>query len=241
MDWQLVKSIICDGRGFSVDGNTCQVLADTLMPSGALIHIHLQAKTDHLMAHDGGGAFDELSRHAVDIRSLRGVRAMLSEVGFKVSDSGVIYRDRFPVEKAHDAICLTADASFRAASFMLAHGKVSGNVPLDRKLQDAMRARFPHGHANFTFAGKHRQHKFDFGFEDHGKTVLLQSVNPEQSSISSAIVKGLDATASGESNVVPIFVFDPADEWSSGSLNMLALGGRQVEIGAIQRGELLAA
>ncbi|WP_125997841.1 hypothetical protein [Sphingobium yanoikuyae] len=240
MDWQSVKSAICEGRRFTQTAEGCSVLSDTLMPSGGLIKVHFVAKTDHLMAHDGGAAFDELARHAVEISSMRGVRRLLSETNFNLSDDGIIWRDRFSIEEAPIAVSLIADASLRAASYMMAKGKVSGGIPLDERLRDELRRRFPNGHPNYEFAGKHRQHKFDFGMQDGSRTILVQSVNPEQSSIASAILKGLDVKAES-SNVVPIFVFDRNDRWSSGSLGMLDLGGRSMEIDAALGGQLLAA
>lgn len=241
MDWQQVKQAICEGRGFAPHEGGYRVLSDSLMPSGALIHVFFQARTDHLMVHDGGAAFDELARHAVEVKTLKGVRSMLAETGFSLSEDGIIWRDRFPAKRAADAISLVADASQRAAAYMMSRGKIRGGIPLDQQLRDAMRSRFPAGRPNYTFAGKHRQHTFDFGLVEKDRTILLQAVNPEQSSIASAIVKSLDAKAVEDTNVVSIFVFDQADQWSSGSLNMLDLGGKRVEISALRSGELLKA
>jgi len=240
MDWKSVKTAICEGRRFTETADGCSVVSDTLMPSGGVIKVHFVAKTDHLMAHDGGAAFDELARHAVEISSLRGVRRMLAETNFNLNDDGTVWRDRFKINEAPIAVALIADASVRAAAYMMAKGKVRGGAPLDQRLRDELRRRFPDGHPNYEFAGKHRQHRFDFGMQDGDRTILVQSVSPEQSSIASAILKGLDAKAEG-SNVVPIFVFDRHDRWSSGSLGMLDLGGRSMEIDAALGGQLLAA
>ena len=68
--------------------------------------------------------------------------------------------------------------------------------------------------------------------------VLLQAVSPDQSSVSAAIVKGIDAKEAPGSNVVPLFVYDPADHWQSGTLGMLDFGGRGIAIDAIQSGTL---
>jgi hypothetical protein len=238
MDWQAVKSAICEGRAFTVTDEGCRVLSDTIMPSGGAIFVHLQSRTDHLMAHDGGAAFDEIARHAVQIGSLSGVRRMLEETGFSLTEEGTVWRDRFSVDEAHVAIALVADASSRAADYMLKKGKVHTGIPLDQRLRDALHARFPQGRPNYEFAGRHRQHRFDFGMKQGDRLVLVQSVSPEQTSIASAIVKGLDAQAAENSNVVPIFVFDPADHWTSGSLDLLELGGRSVEIDAASHGRL---
>ena len=158
---------------------------------------------------------------------------MLAETNFKLSDDGIVWRDRFPIDQAHIAVALVADASVRAAAYMMNKGNVKAGAPLDRRLQDELRRRFPEGHANYAFAGKHRQHKFDFGISQGDRTFLIQSVSPEQSSVASAIVKVLDVKALKGANIVPIFVFDEGDHWSSGSLSMLGLGGRSVEIGAV--------
>ena len=238
MDWHRVKKTVCEGRGFQEAGDGYRVLSDTIMPSGGAIYVHLQSRTDHLMAHDGGAAFDEITRHGVEIAALRGVRGMLAKTGFNLADDGTIWRDQFAIEDAHLAIGLVADASSRAASYMLAHGRVPHGVALDQRVRDTMRARFPAGHPNYEFTGLNRQHKFDFGFMQGDKIILVQAVNPDQSSIASAIVKGLDSQAAENSNVVPIFVFDPNDHWTSGSLNMLELGGRRMEIGALKDGNL---
>lgn len=237
MDWQRIKSILCEARRFSAGDDGALVLSDTLMPSGGLIHIHFQARTDYLFVHDNGAAFDELARHGTEIRNLRGVRAMLAETGHNLSDDGVISLNRVPPEQAHDALVSVADASVRAATYMVARGKVPRSPPLDRRLQNAMRLRFPHGHANFAFEGRHRQHTFDFGVVEPERTILLQAVSPEQSSIASAVLKSLDAKATG-SNVVAISVYDPADPWQSGALNMLGLAGPRIEIKAIAEADI---
>lgn len=241
MDWQSVRHAICEGRGFAPCDGGFRVLSDVIMPSGGMIYVHFQARTDHLMAHDGGAAFDELARHAIEIKTLKGVRTMLGETGFSLSDDGMIWRDRFTAGQASDAISLIADASQRAAAYMMARGKVRTGVPLDQQLRDTLRGRFPYGRPNYSFAGKHRQHTFDFGLVDGDRTILLQAVNPESSSIASAIVKSLDAKAVEGTNVTSIFVFDKGDHWSSGALNMLDLGGRRMEIEALRDVDLLKA
>lgn len=239
MDWQRIKDAICAGRQFAVADGQCRVLSDTLMPSGALIYVHLQARQGGcLSGHDGGAAFDELARHGGDIRSLAGVRRLMHETEFAVSDDGLIWRHHIPEDRAFDAISLVADASVRAALFLSEKAKLTHADPLDRRLKDLLRIRFPQGRPNFSIQGRNRQHTFDFGVNIGGQMVLLQAVSPDQSSVSAAIVKGIDAKEAPGSNVVPLFVYDPADHWQSGTLGMLDFGGRGIAIDAIQSGTL---
>lgn len=238
MDWQRVKSVICEGRDFSLNEEGCRVLSDTLMPSGALIYVHLQSKFDHLTAHDGGAAFDELNRHGGVIKSLTGLRNMLSATNFRVAEDGAIWRERVSVEQAFDVISMVADASVRAAHFLLDHAKLPAAQPLDSRLKDVLRVRYPQGRPNYTFQGKNRQHTFDFGAVVGEQIILVQAVTPDSSSVSSAIVKGLDAKQAEGSNVVPLFVYDPEDRWPSDTLSMLQLGGVGVSIGSLGHSDL---
>ncbi|WP_294189031.1 hypothetical protein [uncultured Sphingomonas sp.] len=237
-DWARIKTAICEGREFALTDAGCRVLADTMMPSGALIYVHMQLRGDRIFAHDGGAAFDELARHAAEITSLRGVRQHLKETGFRLTDEGFVWRDGVEVADAAVGISLVADASFRAAQYMLAHAKLPSVPPLDRRLIEGARARYPSGHANYAVQGKNRQHTFDFGVPLGDRLILLQAVTPDSSSIASAIMKGLDAKEAPGSNVVPLFVFDPADRWQSGSLSMLDFGGTALELDAVVEGHL---
>lgn len=238
MDWQQVKTAICDGRRFTVTDGGCRVLSDTLMPSGAMIHVHIQSRIDDLSAHDNGAAFDELARHGGTIATMSGLRKMLAETRFRVTDDGVIWRDHIKIEKAATAIMMVADASVRAAAYLLDHATIKAGVPLNQRVKEALQLRFPQGRPNYTFEGKHRQHTFDYGFAVQDRTYLVQSVIPDPSSVSSAIVKGLDAREAEQSNVVAIFAYDPADKWPSGSLGMLDLGGFGMTVEALKRGDL---
>jgi len=238
MDWDKIKDIICAGRDFKVTDDGCSVLSDVIFPSGGLIRVHLQMRTDHLMAHDGGAAFDELARNSIEVQSMHGVRKMLGDSGLKLSDQGVIWADRLTVDQAHAAVILVADGSARAASFMESRASKKRDDPLDVRVRRGLRARFPDGRERFEFAGRHKQHMFDFGMKSGDHLILVQSVSPESSSISSAIVKALDAKAAEGSNVVPILVFDQNEHWNSGSLGMLEIGGRPVEVGAAISGHL---
>lgn len=233
MDWQRIKDSICEGRQFTLTDAGCSVLADTILPSGGVVYVHLQARGDHLSAHDNGAAFDELSRHGGEIRSMTGVRRMLAETGFSVTDDGVIWRHRLPPSRAADAVSIVSDASLRAAQYLLDHAKLPAADPLDRRLQDLLRIRYPNGRSNFAVRGKHRQHTFDFGVVLGEQTVLIQAVTPDPSSVAAAIVKGMDAREAPGANVVPLFVYDPMDHWQSGTLSMLDFGGRGVSIASL--------
>jgi hypothetical protein len=238
MDWQHVRTAICEGRRFSETDGGCRVLSDTLMPSGGLIYVHFQSRIDDLSAHDNGAAFDELARHGGTISGIAGLRRMLADTKFRVTDDGVIWRDHIAFDKAATAIMLIADASVRAASYLIDHATIKAGVPLNQRVKEALHARFPHGRANYSFEGKHRQHTFDYGFAIDDSTYLVQSVNPDPQSVSAAIVKGLDAREAEQSNVVPIFAYDPQDKWMSGSLGMLDLGGFGMSVDALRRGTL---
>lgn len=238
MDWQRVKSVICEGRRFTLTDGGCRVLADTIMPSGGLIYVHLQSRVDDLSAHDNGAAFDELSRHGGTISGLSGLRRLLAETNFRVTDDGVIWRDHIAIDKAANAITMIADASFRAATYLLDHATLKTGIPLNERVKRALHLRFPQGRENFTFEGKHRQHTFDYGFAVDGSVYLVQSVNPDPQSVSAAIVKGLDAREGDKANVVPIFAYDPADRWPSGSLGMLDLGGYGMTVEALKQSAL---
>lgn len=193
MDWEKIKATICEGRRFSLTDSGRSVLTDTLMPSGAAIYVHIQSRGDCLSAHDAGAAFDELARQGGEIKSLRGVRAMLHETKFRLTNDGLVWRDRMPQERAADLVSIVADASFRAASYLLDHARLPASLPLDRRIKDLLKVRFPTGRPNFVVEGKHRQHTFDFGVVVGDQTHLMQAVTPDPSSVPSAIVKGIDA------------------------------------------------
>ena len=204
------------------------------MPSGGLVWVTIQARGDLYTAHDGGAAFDELARQAAEVSSFVGLRKMLSETNFRLTDDGVIWCDGLSQEAVADCASFVGDASLRAAQYLLANSSVPGGARLDSRVKDALRLRYPEGHPDFVLQGLNRQHTFDFGVTLRDEIIVVQAVTPEAGSISAAIVKGLDATKAPNIRVRPVFIYDPADDWGSDRLNMLGLAGaRAMDIGRL--------
>ncbi|MEJ6010150.1 hypothetical protein [Novosphingobium aquae] len=234
MEWRLIREAICQGRLFREHADGCSVLADTIMPSGLAIRIHIQPRGDQLFLHDGGAAFDEIARHGLTFSKTPRLRSMLRETGFNVSNEGRVFRDHFPLAKVAIAIALTADASFRAATFMIERADVGVSRPLDKEVKEALRLRFPEGRPDFKVTGKNRQHTFDFGMTMGDRTIVVQAVTPDPTSINAAIVKALDISQAPEAKAKAIFVFDPLASWKAGQLNMLELGGESFTLERIK-------
>ncbi|USA40247.1 hypothetical protein NCF86_03575 [Pelagerythrobacter marinus] len=242
MDWQDIQRRICDARGFALTDRGCRVLSDVIMPSGHAVHIHMRPRGDALLVHDGGAAFDELVIHGVSIPDLRGVRTMLAKTNYSVSDDGLIFVDHVPVESVGTIIAFVADASLRAADFMLKKARPHLEIKLNRRLQDTLRLKIPNGRPDFVFQGRNRQHKFDFGFERDGETVLVQSVTPDSASVNAAIVKSLDALDAEEGRAHPVLVFEEGPGWKSDLMNLLAMSrAKPISLAAVNDGALLAA
>ncbi len=242
MDWRAVKIALCEGRQFTETAHGFSVIADTMMPSGAVIEIFLQADHDVLRLHDNGAAFDEIARHGREATSMVGLRNLMSKSRLRVDDCGAIFMDRLAPEKVAVGVAILADASLRAAQFLTSHSKLHRRQPLDTRLQDALRLVHREGRKGWQFQGRHRQHRFDFGFMQDGRTVLVDAVNPDPSSVNSAVVKSLDAARADQGNARPVLVYDAADGWPSGLMNLLGISGAEcVSIDAVTSGHLLAA
>lgn len=230
MDWADVRRQICEARRFTEVDQGVRVVSDAIMPSGAAVYIHFHARSDHLSAHDGGAAFDELARHAADVRSMAGVRKLLANGPFRVADDGKIWLERIAVADAGLAIAFISDASVRAAHHLLSRAHAGLKLKLDTRVKSKLRELYGNGQVDFTIQGLHRQHTFDFGVNLEGHTIVVEAVTPEQSSVASAVVKGIDAQKSEHprSSIEPIFVIDEDDDWPSDMLNLLSLGGRRI-------------
>ena len=225
MDWAGVRRQICEARRFSETPDGLRLLSDVIMPSGGVVWVTIQPHGTGFRAHDGGAAFDELARHAAEIKDMRGVRRMLAETNFRLSDDGVIWCDDLTSENVAECASFVSDASLRAAEYMLAHAFVTSAARLDSRVKDALRLRYPEGRPDFVLQGLNRQHTFDFGVKLSNEVVVVQAVTPDPASISAAIVKGLDATKSPSEKVRSIIVYDANDDWGSDRLNMLEIGG----------------
>jgi len=228
MDWQLVREALCAGRRFTPTQPGYSALADTMMPSGASIEIFMQPDHEFLKLHDNGAAFDELARTGREIRSMSGLRRIVEASGCRLSPNGQIFLERLEPEKVSVGVAILADCSLRSALYLIEHSAVVKRDALDARVKEALRAHFPSGRPNWTVQGAKRQHRFDFGLELDGETVVVQTVTPYGSSISSAIVKGLDARKAPNSKIRPILVYDAEDHWSGENLAMLAYGGEPI-------------
>ncbi len=237
MDWDQVRHQICAARAFTRFDQGARVLSDAIMPSGAAVYINFQSRADCLAAHDGGAAFDELARHAAEVRGMSGIRRMFADTPFRIADDGLIWLDRVPVDSAAMAISVLSDASVRAANHMLSRSIVGGREKLDRRVQSKLRELYPLGKLNFTLMGLHRQHTFDFGVSIDDKTYVVEAVTPDQTSIASAVVKGLDAQKADDNQkiIIPVYVIDEDDDWQSENLNLLSLGGRHMTFDRLMR------
>lgn len=238
MDWQLVKEALCAGRRFTHTQPGFSALADTMMPSGASIEIFMQPDHEFLKLHDNGAAFDELARTGREIRSTVGLRRLVEASGCRLSENGQIFLDRLEPEKVGVGFAILADCSLRSAHYLIEHSTIMKRVALDARVKEALLARFPDGRPNWTVQGAKRQHRFDFGVLLDGETVVVQTVTPDSSSISSAIVKGLDARAAPNTKVRPVLVYDADDHWSGENLAMLAYGGEPISADRAMQGRL---
>lgn len=241
MDWQQIRQALCDGRHFSSTARGYSAIADTMMPSGAVIEVFMQADHQYVTLHDGGAAFDELARHGREVRTLRGVRNLLREIGLRVTDDGTIFMDRVEPENVAGALAVIADASLRSAYYLLQHAAPLHRVRLDRRVKDILRLQFPNGRAEYSFEGKRRQHTFDFGFELDQHVILVEAVTPDITSISSAIVKSMDATNADRGRARPILVYDRDDEWNSADLGLLSDHGKAVAFDRLTQADWLLA
>lgn len=241
MQWQEIKAALCASRDFTAVDGGFRVLADTMMPSGMLIYVHMHLRNDTLMMHDGGAAFDELSLNGAECKSTAPVRRLLAETNFTLTPEGKILRDGFLPEQVGVGLALVADASQRAAQYMLANSKVRVGQPLDVRVRNTLRQRFPDGMQNYSFRGAARQQTFDFGIEQNGQVILVDAVSPDMSSVNAAIVKSLDAKQAAGSHARPILVYDETMGWSSEAMNLLAMAGERMSFARVAEGRLLAA
>jgi len=241
MDWHEIKETLCAAREWTPVQDGYRVLSDTLMPSGGLIYVYIQMRGGHLFMHDDGAAFDEIARMGAEMSTASGVRRLLSETNFRLTPKGEICRDGIAPTDVAVGISLVADASLRAATFMLARAKVRIGQPLDSRVKAALRQRFPGGTADFRFDGKAKQQKFDFGMEVDGETILVDAVSPDISSVNSAIVKSLDAKSAPNSRARPILVYDERDRWHADAMNLLGMAGERMEFKRVAEGLLKAA
>jgi hypothetical protein len=232
-DWQAIRTAICEGRRFALTEQGAKVMADTIMPSGMAINIHIEQRASGLFLHDGCAAFDELARHGLGFSKDGLLAGMLRKTNFGVSE-GMIFRDKVAMTNIAVGIAITADASFRAATYMLENADSPKVKALDVRVRDALRLRYPMGRPNFVVEGKNRQHTFDFGVVLNGETVLVEAVIPDAASINAAIVKALDVAQSDTIKARPVFVYDPLARWKSGQLSLLNLGGRSIEAGQLE-------
>lgn len=227
MDWSGLRRQICEARRFSEGPEGLRLLSDVIMPSGGLIWVTIQPRGAGFAAHDGGASFDELARHGAEIKDMRGVRKMLAQTNFRMDDDGFIWCDDLMSENVASCPAFVADASFRAAEYMLAHASVQAGPRLDSRVKDALRLRYPEGRPDYTIQGLNRQHTFDFGVSVDNELIVVQSVTPDPVSISASIVKGLDVSKVSNARIRSVLIYDPEDDWGSDKLNMLQLGGAQ--------------
>ncbi|OAN52831.1 hypothetical protein [Sphingobium sp. TCM1] len=238
MDWQEIRQALCDARGFKPVHDGHSVRTDTMMPSGAVIRVHIQLRDGRLSIHDNGAAFDELARHGGELKSSGGVKRMLAETDFQLMPTGEIFRHDIDPAQVGVGVALVADASLRAATFMLAHAKVKTGLPLDVRLKNSMLTRYPAGRADFKVDGKARLQKFDFGLQTENEIIVLDAVSPDLSSVNAAIVKSLDAKQAPEIHARPILVYDDdQDHWPADAMNLLAMAGERVSFRSLDEGQ----
>lgn len=208
-----------------------QVPTTCLYPSNSIVTVFVEPKMDGFIVHDDGRALDEFEASSLTVGEPRRVLSQaVRKTGLTVSSAGAIVSRRLQFDEVPGAIAIVANASRDAARYLLDHARAPKRN-FRGSLESELDRRFPNLWKRDTrVPGESTKlHRFDYSVDLPGeRTLLVDAVVPDASSINSAVVASLDVTQARNHQIELRIVYDDHVRWTSADLSLLRVGARTV-------------
>ncbi|RYH57420.1 MAG: hypothetical protein EON54_11845 [Alcaligenaceae bacterium] len=212
-------------------------------PSNSVVQVFIEGGQDTFLVSDGGGAIGTL--HGAgggghDASPLRMLVLQARGKPFRVNKSGWIYMS--PVSRAEltYAVGMVAEHSLRMAELLLRNFKPEPHhdfrQDLSLKFQLRFREAFTSGER--LLGASNKLHKFDYVIRaaEH-RTLVMDAVVPDSSSINAALVSHLDLKLSGQTGIRQAIIYDDHQDWKSSDLALLRVAAPPIAYSSFE-GEL---
>ena len=220
--------------GMRQDGKRVVVPTHCLYPSNSVVTVVVEGGVDAFRVHDDGRAVDEFMSAGTPMFSGAGsIRHIARQQGLDVSEAGVIRSPLVSFDQLPGTIVLVANVSKDVANYMLDRFRPRPRRDLRVVLEEILDHQFPkEWRQEARMPGRsNKPHRFDFAVNlPRGRTLLLDAVAPEASSINAAVVAHLDVRQAERPNVEQRIIYDDDLRWSAQDLNLLSVGARTVPL-----------
>ena len=215
----------------TVDGGV-RLATHCLYPSNGAVNVRVIGGKDTFVVSDEGGAVDDALASGLSVdRAARMIAGIARRNGLRFED-GAIASPPVPLSDVQAAILLVANSSKQAAHWCLDNIKIA---PPSRNFRELLREfldaryRTEIQHRAPILGKSNKQWHFDHLLHARGdRTVLVDPVINEASSINARVVANMDVRSLEDPRIIQRIVYDDREEWRSSDLSLLSIGARVV-------------
>ncbi|WP_372425797.1 hypothetical protein [Salinarimonas chemoclinalis] len=237
----IVKDAVAELTAAYQVGNRVIVPVLVTYPGGTMVQLLVEGGADTFVVSDGGGALRcYLAQGGQGARALRLLQEAARRHGVACNDDGWIFESAVDAGRLPSALSAVADASVRGAGTLLSHLRprnVADFRPvLDRMIRSTFEGRVKRD--AIVLGASNKEHRFDYALRvDDRRTVLIDAVLPDPSSINAAIVAHLDVRIMHVEDttraIVQKIIYDDRLEWSSADLALIRQGATPIAYSSI--------
>lgn len=196
-------------------------------PSNSMVQIFVETNGESFVVSDGGGAVDTLhgaGGYTVDYRKF--MTPLLRRNESVLSSEGWIVAKRVPAESLTYAISEMTALTMRCAELLLKHFRTMEGFDFRSQVDTSLSNRF-HSHVlkkAHLVGASNKTHTFDYLVKlPEGRSIVIDTVVPEASSVNAALVSHLDLKNSEQRDIKQAIVYDDFKPWKSSDLALLSM------------------
>ncbi len=226
-DFRKVSEIVERFARVREHGQYVVVPTFSFYPSNAMVKVFVEGEEDHYVVSDGGGALDTLhgaGGYAVPYSKVIGTLARRRN--FKLSSEGWLISPRVDAARLTGAITETVELSKTCAEVLLRHFRVQEAADFRSAIDKHLEGRFHSAVSKRVHlpGASNKAHTFDYLVKlPHDRSLVIDTVVPDASSINAALVSHLDLKNAGRHDVAQAIVYDDSAPWKSSDLAPLRI------------------
>ncbi|GLT02938.1 hypothetical protein GCM10007897_43680 [Sphingobium jiangsuense] len=227
---ETVKSALAGWPAPKAFGARVVVPTQCITSGGEIIHVVVEGGNDSFVVHDDGAAIRIFEDAGADLKTApKMVASLLRDRGLNVhKGTGVISSPRVTLPQLAATIAVVANAARESSDHLLHRWKPVVRKKFKEAVQDLLEHEYPKrwAHDRAVVGHSNKKHTFDFSISlGDDRQLLFDAVVPDQSAISSAVVRHLDVAKAHDPKIVQQIVYDDRVEWKSSDLNLLNMSG----------------
>jgi hypothetical protein len=200
-----------------------RVTTHCMYPSNGLVTVTVRAGLHSARVSDEGAAFSEaVSAGITTFPADKYASRIIADHGVKL-ERGVLYSPSVPLDAVPATILVVANASKEIAEWLYRNAKFKVERDFKAALTKLLHTTFDDKVQKKVVAGKRAEHSFAHVVSLDAKTIIIDPVLQDASSISTRVLSHLDVKQREDHNIIQRIVYDDYEPWTSDNLALLGM------------------